>query len=459
MNMLLHLLATTLCWLAFLGLYHWAFRNEKLLQLNRFYLLGSLITGALLPIVDVPGLFAMPASLDSYLVYLPALTVISPGEAPLDTASGIGIWEVLFGVWAVGWLWCLGRFLLQFLSIRRYWQQGEVERQQWYWLVKTEQVESPFSFFHLVFWKAGCRLDTPQAQTILRHEEAHIRQWHSLDILCLEWIGTFFWWNPVWHLYQKAIREVHEYLADQYALETTDTQAYGHLLIEQCLKGPHLAISHGWNHSSLKNRIHMMTKKSSSQMAIWKYSLSLPLAAALLIACEQAKQMEAPLEDIYTTDALDEAVVTGYRGQVSADATPVLDTTFTVDPETYATKMEVKEVYKEVEQMPTYGDCGSLSKGALADCSANNILTYIYKNIKYPAAARKAGIEGMAVVRLMVSKEGKVEGVRILRSLHPSIDQEVYDLVESMPDQWQPGLHRNQPVNVELVLPIKFRME
>jgi hypothetical protein len=50
---------------------------------------------------------------------------------------------------------------------------------------------------------------------ILVHEYAHIQQKHSYDILLMEILQIFFWFNPIIFFYRKAIQLNHEYLADE----------------------------------------------------------------------------------------------------------------------------------------------------------------------------------------------------------------------------------------------------
>jgi beta-lactamase regulating signal transducer with metallopeptidase domain len=109
---------------------------------------------------------------------------------------------------------------------------------------------------------------------MLRHEETHIQQYHSLDVLLSELIKAMCWFNPLAYRYSQAIRDVHEYLADAAVLKTANRKQYGHLLIRQSLSGPSIALVNHFSTSQLKKRIQMMMRKKSQGRAQLRYALA-----------------------------------------------------------------------------------------------------------------------------------------------------------------------------------------
>jgi TonB family protein len=67
------------------------------------------------------------------------------------------------------------------------------------------------------------------------------------------------------------------------------------------------------------------------------------------------------------------------------------------------------------------------------------------------------GIEGRIYLRFVVSKEGKVTQVRVLRGVHPLLEAEALRVVSALPD-FVPGRMQGKPVNVEYTLPILFKL-
>ena len=71
-------------------------------------------------------------------------------------------------------------------------------------------------------------------EKIKRHEGVHANQLHSLDIILTELIIIFQWFNPVMWFYRNALKQTHEYLADEGVLEQGyDSDKYQLLLLEQ----------------------------------------------------------------------------------------------------------------------------------------------------------------------------------------------------------------------------------
>lgn len=105
-----------------------------------------------------------------------------------------------------------------------------------------------------------------------------------------------------------------------------------------------------------------------------------------------------------------------------------------------------KKIFNFVQQKPEFPD------GEAA------LLKYLYANIKYPPIARENGIEGQVVVRFVVSKTGKIDDVKILRSLGGGCDEEASRVVRAMP-AWKPGKHNGKAVNCTYTLPIKFQLQ
>ena len=99
----------------------------------------------------------------------------------------------------------------------------------------------------------------------------HIRQRHSLDVLLLEVLQALCWPNPALFGYRRAIRQVHEFLADRDALTHAATDGLAHSF------GPAQPTS-----PTLKQRIQMLYQQHTSRRTLWKYALVLPLATALL---------------------------------------------------------------------------------------------------------------------------------------------------------------------------------
>src|SRR5688572_20822565 len=82
---------------------------------------------------------------------------------------------------------------------------------------------------------------------------------------------------------------------------------------------------------------------------------------------------------------------------------------------------------------------------------------FIAKNMKYPAQARRMGIEGSVFVSFVVDKEGNISDPQVIKGISADCDKEAIRVVKLMPP-WKPGKQNGKPVKSRFVLPIKFRL-
>jgi protein TonB len=70
---------------------------------------------------------------------------------------------------------------------------------------------------------------------------------------------------------------------------------------------------------------------------------------------------------------------------------------------------------------------------------------WLGSNIKYPTICRENGIMGKVVVRFIVEKDGSINQPQVVRSAHPSLDEEALRVVKTMP-RWKPGKQQGRAV-------------
>ena len=80
---------------------------------------------------------------------------------------------------------------------------------------------------------------------------------------------------------------------------------------------------------------------------------------------------------------------------------------------------------------------------------------YFDKNLTYPAAAAKDGVEGVVDVGFVIDTNGKAIRITVDNSLGEVFDQEIVRLVEKMPP-WRPAYYNGKPVQSKISLPITF---
>lgn len=87
----------------------------------------------------------------------------------------------------------------------------------------------------------------------------------------------------------------------------------------------------------------------------------------------------------------------------------------------------------------------------------SEMMKFITRKIRYPKSARHFGYEGTVFVRFVVMADGSVSEVEVVRGFHPDCDKEAVRVIRMMP-KWIGGSQNGSPVNVRMVLPIKFKI-
>lgn len=83
---------------------------------------------------------------------------------------------------------------------------------------------------------------------------------------------------------------------------------------------------------------------------------------------------------------------------------------------------------------------------------------YFFDNIVYPEEAYERNIQGVVTVQFVVTKEGNVSNVKVLRGVNPLLDKEAVRVVSSLP-KFKPGTTvGNQPIDVKLKTNVPFKI-
>jgi len=85
------------------------------------------------------------------------------------------------------------------------------------------------------------------------------------------------------------------------------------------------------------------------------------------------------------------------------------------------------------------------------------LFNWLKDNITYPEQAKKEKIQGVVILRFVVTSDGSVEDVKVTKSLEPNCDREAIRVVKKMP-KWIPGKQNGNPVYVYFNLPVRFRL-
>lgn len=433
-------------------------RKETFFRVNRWFLLVSIVFSAVLPLLHIPFYAPQPTLLAEvkvtpYVNLLSAVTVY--GSAITSGAEQIVLTYGLLGyLYVTGVFVFLGIFLLRILQIIRIISKHRIVVEGKIRFVVLDKEITPFSFLNYIF--VGNNLQaTAGWEKMLEHEKQHIQQGHTFDVLILEIIAVFQWFNPFFWMFRRALRENHEFLADQAVIsQGTVPSWYKQILLSQYLGGQ-IVIANNFNYSLIKTRIKMMSKIKSRKIANVKILIGIVLAVSLVavFACEQKTSAKTE------TTSKEKSVTFLYEGhtlQVSGDSVGIeklrqlivsSDVPEDGQPEktTLAFVPEIGQVYTVVEQMPEF-------QGGV-----KGLQEFLVSNIKYPEDATKRGIQGKVYVSFIVAADGSVRNAKILKGVNEQLDLEAMRVINAMP-KWKPGKQSGKEVAVQFTLPIFFAL-
>ena len=140
----------------------------------------------------------------------------------------------------------------------------------------------------------------PYSELILAHEQVHIQQKHSFDMLIIQLIRSAFWMNPLLRYFQKDIEVNLEYIVDEQLQTQFDSKTYQMSLLSFHSETPQLFVN-SFN-SQLKKRILQINAKKSNPMK----KLKMILAAPAIVAFFTLFQIETQAQIVKKENASDE---------------------------------------------------------------------------------------------------------------------------------------------------------
>ena len=285
--MMVYLFKTILCSAIFLLLYSLFLEKEKMYRFNRFYLLGGIIFSMIIPPITISIGKDTPLYPVTDLVLLPENIVpqVVPFLNPEPVQSYINFEKILLFTY---WLVTAFSLVLFIANVYKLYVRIRQRRSIPYKggrLILLEEELTPHSFLNYIFLNKKDFEEGKIEKEILHHELTHVKQYHTIDVLFMELITAFLWFNPFIFLFKKAVKLNHEFLADESVInQFRNIIAYQSLLLDKTNQLPALTITSQFNFLITKKRLIMITRYTSRRMAILKqFFVLLTMTAAIFI--------------------------------------------------------------------------------------------------------------------------------------------------------------------------------
>ncbi|MBQ6204717.1 MAG: TonB family protein [Prevotella sp.] len=453
------------------SLYRLLLQRETFHRVNRSVLLAILVVSPLLPLVplhtDEPtAMDAVLTRIEGPLTSLPSDERVAGNSLAAQESEGAksGLW-LRYGVYIyiIGIAVALATYLFRMLSlvrvIRRSRRIDHPMIPDNVHLMLDMRITQPSSWMHWIFIGP---IDLKQnAETVLRHELAHVRLRHSWDVVLCDLTCRLLWCLPFAWMLRQDLVDVHEFQADEAVLQGGVTlDEYEHLLVRKAVQTQVLPIMNTLRRGALKKRFAMMHSGPSSRWSRLKLLYLVPALVACLWVSAQAEEYNTYLNGKLVTQeeivAIDPSTIE--RVDVIHSQKKVLIET-------------APEPFDIVDQMPRFpgGDAA--------------FYQYMAQHVRYPEVATENGVEGTVTVKFIVEADGRITHVQAVDSPSDEADANVYaygasdkqssqdeddeghralreaavELFRGMPP-FEPGRQSGKPVRVQMTKKVNYAL-
>ncbi len=404
----------------FLMVYEVILKKEKSFHLNRIYLMSALMISFIIPLISIPKFETLIAESS---ITLPELIINSQNDKVIANQDfGYNIWMIIYGVVA-GVI--LLRFIRKALVLRKLFSanKNKANKSKTYKIVDLQNSRKAFSFWKTIF--IGDQISEEERTQIILHEEIHIKERHSLDIMGLEMLKIICWFNPLIYAYQKRIVLIHEYIADEHTVNSIDKRQYIQHLLNATFNTQDVQfVNHFFKESLTKNRI-LMLQKTVQTKAKWKYAIALPMLIGMLIISSCLNEISAQ-----TTEKVEIEEIT-----------------------------DIKDIpFAKIDLPPRTEACKeSTDSKVIRKCFSKEIQKFVNQNFNTKGVEQyaKPGVNRI-YVKFKINKSGEIVEIES-RGPSKELENEAKRVISTFP-RVIPGEQKGKKVNVLYSLPIVFQI-
>ena len=275
------------------GVYFFLFRNNTQFHLKRVLLLSVLAAVLLWPVIKFSA-NEKPVSntqvfqkLDESL--LSPVAEVAPktaqvGEVQItETSKMTSASNIIWWVYLTGVAISLLVFFSELVKLT-YWRlTGTEMRDLGKNVISHPSVKYPFSFWKWIFIPESVDYAESEWTVIQEHENLHLKQKHTVDILCAALAQCALWYHPAIYLFQKGMKSNHEALADSAVLKSINFGRYTEILLALSLRTSSVTLGHSFALiSSLSKRLKVMKLKKTSKRSSYASLISFAVLALVI---------------------------------------------------------------------------------------------------------------------------------------------------------------------------------
>ena len=469
-NFTTYLLQSSLCLTVFLLFYLLLLKKETFYLGNRLYLIVTACFSVFVPLFKI---LLPTTTYTEEITYLMAPVFIT-NQSQVHT-SVINWFQVLEIIYFVVMSVLLVNFIFKLIKIFLLIKKNESVQLMGQKIVVLEKGSTPFSFLNTIFLTKD-QIADPSVDSIIGHEKKHIHQFHSMDIILIEFIKIMHWFNPFAWIFKMEIEAQHEFSADSGLMsDGININDYKSVLVTYSMGTSGSTITNNFN-SLLKRRLEMLSIQRSRILGKVKLFFTLPLMALLVMLISFVNGCNSSVSTAEQKDEKENyklAVVNAVKKYNDAKANFKLEVANAVKK--YKDNLPNPTAVQKNKDISSVSPSGLIRDKNNGIHNTENVFTYvnnmpvypggdealydfISKNIVYPDVAKRAAVEGKIYVQFVVDKDGSITDVSIQKGIGAGCDEEAVRVVKLMP-KWIPGKNNDEVVKTRISIPIVFALK
>ena len=187
-------------------------QRDTFFQWRRYALLSFLGISLVYPLLNIqdwvkeqPAMYELADYYATWMIEEEGETITTPEVSVVQAPQVPSLLTLCLYLYYIGVIVMSLRFLMQLGSVCWMRWKGTRTIVDGQHIISIPTETDPFSFFGWIFlYLPG--LKDESREEILKHEQTHARQWHSMDVILCELINIVCWFNPFAWLIKTEIR-------------------------------------------------------------------------------------------------------------------------------------------------------------------------------------------------------------------------------------------------------------
>jgi beta-lactamase regulating signal transducer with metallopeptidase domain len=281
---MIHLIHSCVLALVLYLLYRFVLKGTQGFQAHRFYLLAIPLVSFLLPLLVIPMNQAMvPGAFLTQEVpsMVPVIINANAGTTATAVQPFMNLETLIWSIYGIGVATALLFFMYKLARIQQWKEEGETRYVDGCYITAVYKLPTAFSFLDHIYINNA--IAKAQYDQILLHEQTHVKERHSWDLLFYEFLRILFWFHPVSYLAQQDLKLIHEHIADRQTIAVHGKQSYYENLLKQAMDCPDFSFANPFfKLKTIKTRIAMIQQTQNSRFPMRKLLWMLPILFASL---------------------------------------------------------------------------------------------------------------------------------------------------------------------------------